>query len=118
MKLRQELYWGSPEYCESYSRRSNIEGVFGNLRDTSNQNIKRSFCRVTGLVKTSLMLAFEVVAANIRLVRQWAKRNKLIDDPLCIPMAKDHGFEELDENGKVSLAEPSFLDRPPDDLAE
>jgi hypothetical protein len=118
MKLRQEHYWGSPDYCESYSRRSNIEGVFGNLRNTSTQNIKRSFCRVSGLVKTSLMLAFEVVAANIRLVRQWAKRNKLIDDPLCIPMAKDHGFEELDENGKVSLAEPSFLDRPPDDLAQ
>ena len=118
MKLRQELYWGSPEFCESYSRRSNIEGVFGNLRDTSNQNIKRGFCRVSGLVKTSLMLAFEVVAANIRLVRQWAKRNSLIDDPLCIPMAKDHGFEELDENGKISLAELSFLDRPPDDLAE
>lgn len=33
-------------------------------------------------------------------------------------MAKDHGFEELDENGRVSLAEPSFLDRPPDDLAQ
>lgn len=73
---------GSPDYCESYSHRANIEGVFDNLRNTSTHNIKRSFCRVSGLVKMSLMLAFEVVAANIRLVRQWATCNKLIDDSL------------------------------------
>jgi hypothetical protein len=115
--LRQKDYWGSEKFCESYSRRSCIEEIFGNLRNSSTQNIKRSFCRVSGIVKTSLMLTFEVVAANIRLVRQWAKRNQLTADPLCAPMPEGHGFEELDAHEQISFTELSFLDDPPGDLA-
>ena len=63
------------------------------------------------------MLAFEVVAANIRLVRQWAQRNQFTADPLCVPMPESHGFEELDAYGQISLTEPSFFDDPPGDLA-
>ena len=91
--------------------------IFGNLRNTSTQNIKRSFCRVVGLVKTSLTLCFEVVAANIRLVRQWARRSEFTADPLCVPMPQSHGFEELDAHGQISLTEPSFFDDPPEELA-
>jgi len=116
-KLRQRDFWGSPQWIESFSRRSHIEGIFGNLRNHSTQNIKRGFCRVVGLVKTSLMLTFEAVAANIRIVRQWAKRTGMTSDPLCKPMPENHGFEELDENGQICLAEPLEFDDPPDDLA-
>ena len=116
-KLRQRDPWGSPRWIDSFARRSAIEGIFGNLRSQSTQNIKRGFCRVVGLVKTSLMLAFEAVAANIRLVRKWAKRTGLTTDPLCVPFPLDHGFEELDENGQICLAEPFSFDDPPDDLA-
>ncbi len=116
-KLRQRDDWGSPQWIESFARRTHIEGIFGNLRNQSTQNIKRGFCRVVGLVKTSLMLTFEVVAANIRIVRQWAKRTGLTTDPLCVPFPLDHGFEELDENGQICLAEPFSFDDPPDDLA-
>ncbi len=116
-KLRQRDDWGSPQWIESFARRSHIEGIFGNLRNPSTQNIKRGFCRVVGLVKTSLMLTFEVVAANIRIVRQWAKRTGLTTDPLGVPFPLDHGFEELDENGQICLAEPFSFDDPPDDLA-
>lgn len=52
-KLRQLDYWGSPAWIAPYSRRSHIEGVVGNLRNPSTQNIKRGFCRVVGLVKTA-----------------------------------------------------------------
>lgn len=68
-------------------------------------------------VKTSLMLTFEVVAANIRLVRKWAKRTGLTIDPLTVPFPPDHGFEELDKNGQICLAEPFCFDDPPNDLA-
>jgi hypothetical protein len=117
VKLRQRDPWRSPKWIDSFARRSAIEGIFGNLRNQSTQNIKRGFCRVVGLVKTSLMLTFEVVAANIRLVRKWAKRIDLTTEPLCVPFPTDHGFEELDENGQICLAEPFCFDDPPDDPA-
>jgi hypothetical protein len=117
VKLRQRNVWGSPDWIESFSRRTHIEGIFGNLRNPSTQNIKRGFCRVTGLVKTSLMLTFEVIAANIRVVRKWSRRTGLMSDPLCAPMPTNYGFEELDENGQICLAMPFTFDDPPDDLA-
>jgi hypothetical protein len=63
------------------------------------------------------MLTFEAVAANLRLVRQWAKRIGLTDEPLCEALPPDHGFEELDANGQMCLSEPFLFDDPPDDLA-
>ena len=63
------------------------------------------------------MLTFEAVAANIRLVRKWAERVALTSDPLCSPFPEDYGFEELDENGEIRLAEPFDFDDPPDDPA-
>ncbi|HUX04025.1 MAG TPA: hypothetical protein VMV53_03860 [Acidimicrobiales bacterium] len=116
MKLRQPDPYGSLRWINSFSRRSAIEGIFGNLRNPSTQNIKRGFCRVVGLVKTSLMLTFEAVAANIRLVRKWAKRTDLTTEPLAVEFPPDHGFEELDENGEICLAEPFCFDDPPDEL--
>jgi|GEM_PF-6713251 len=69
-----------------------------------------------GISEDEFLLCFEVVAANIRLVPQWAKRNEFTADPLCIPMPQSHGFEELDARGQVSLTETSFFDDPPDEL--
>ncbi len=106
----------SAPWRESYSRRGHIEGIFGNLRNPSSQNIKRGFCRVVGLVKTSLMLTFEVVAANIRIFRQWSKRTGDVSDPLAEEFPPHHGFEELDEFGRPSPVEPSVFDDPPDEL--
>jgi len=63
------------------------------------------------------MLTFEAVAANIRIVRQWAKRTGLTSDPLSVPVPTDHGFEELDASGQISVAEPFLFDDPSGDLA-
>ena len=117
IKLAQRDYWGSPEWRASYGQRAHVASIVGNLGNPSTQNIRRSFCRVMGLITTTLMLAFEVMAANLRLVREWAKRTGLTTDPLCVPFPLDHGFEELDENGQICLAEPFSFDDPPDDLA-
>ncbi len=101
LKLAQRDYWGSPEWQASYGRRAHVESIFGNLRNPSTQNIRRGFCRVMGLIKTTLMLAVEVMAANLRLVREWAKRTGENSDPLHEPFPEDHGFEEIDAEGHV-----------------
>jgi hypothetical protein len=98
-------------------RRNHIEGIFANYRNQTTQNIKRGFCHLVGFAETSLMLNFVVVAANIRIVRQWAKRIGLTTDPLCEPMPENYGFEELDANGQICLADPFLFDDPPGDLA-
>ena len=54
-----------------------------------------------GLIKTTLMLAVEVMAANLRLVREWAARTGENSDPLHEPFPEDHGFEEIDAEGNV-----------------
>ena len=112
IKLAQRDYWGSPEWQASYGRRAHVESIFGNLRNPSTQNIRRGFCRVMGLIKTTLMLAFEVMAANLRLVREWAKRTGENSDPLHEPFPEDHGFEEIDAEGNVRVASPDDLSPP------
>jgi hypothetical protein len=114
-KLRQEDYWGSPSWWASYARRTHVEGMFGNLRNPDTQNIKRGFCRVYGLVKTSLMLTFEAMAANIRLLRKWSKRTGDVTDPLCEPYPEYYGHEEVDENGQAVYDDASDYEDPPGD---
>jgi len=116
-KLAQKDYWLSEAWRNSYSRRSAIEGIFGNLKSPGSQRIERGFCRVVGLIKTSLMLVIEAIAANIRVLRKWSKRTGDVSDPLCVPMPVNHGFEELDLHGQISLAEPLEFDDPPDEFA-
>jgi hypothetical protein len=93
-KLRQTLYWGSPEWIESFSRRTYVEGFFGNMKNPSAENVRRGWCRVVGIVKTSILAACAVAATNIRLLRSWAE-GRDFTDPLCGPDDPDHGFEEL-----------------------
>jgi hypothetical protein len=67
----------------------------------SNINIKRGFCRVVGLVKTSLMLTFQAVAANIRLIRQWSRRTGDETDPLSELMPENFGFGSLTSTARL-----------------
>ena len=55
-KSRQRHYWGSREWIASFSRRSRVEGWFGNLKDRSREALTRGAFRVMGLCKSSLML--------------------------------------------------------------
>jgi hypothetical protein len=114
-KLRQKNYWGSEAWWADYSRRTHVEGMFGNLRNPDTQNIKRGFCRVFGLVKTSFMLTFEAMAVNIRLLRVWSRCTGDVTDPLCAPYPKYYGHEEVDENGQVVCDTPSDYEDPPGD---
>lgn len=94
-KLRQDLVWGSPEWIASFVRCTYVEGFFGNVKMTSCGNVKRGWCRVVGLVKTSILASCVAAATNIRLLRSWAESAGDHDDPLCVPLPLDDGFEEL-----------------------
>lgn len=108
-KLRQEHPWGTPEWTASQSRRTQVEGFFGNLKNSSTGNIKRGWCRVRGLVKTSLMFVCAAAATNIRLLRVWAKRVGYSGELLCEPDDADYGFEELDGAGAIRVHGPPGL---------
>lgn len=113
IKLAQKEYWGSIPWQARYGRRSHVEAMFGNLRNPATQNISRLFCRVVGLVKTSLMLSFEAVAANLRLVQKWAWFFRGDSEPPASDTAEDHGFEEIDADNQVRLVDPDAYRSPP-----
>ncbi len=80
-KSRQRHYWGSRDWISSFSRRSRVEGWFGNLKDRSRQALGRGAFRVMGLCKTSIMLGIYAASTNLRLLDRWAARSGLVEPP-------------------------------------
>lgn len=80
-KSRQRQYWGSRDWISSFSRRSRVEGWFGNLKDRSREALGRGAFRVMGLCKSSLMLGIYAAATNLRLLDGWADKVGLIEPP-------------------------------------
>lgn len=67
--VRQPYRWGTPEWFDAYDRRTpNVESVFGVLRQPGKQHMARGRIMCMGLAKNTLLLAFQVAAANLRLV--------------------------------------------------
>ena len=79
-KSRQRYYWGSQQWISAFSRRSRVEGWFGNLKNDSREALNRGAFRVMGICKTSIMLTVFAVATNLRLLRGWARRNRSGDE--------------------------------------
>lgn len=71
-KARQRHYWGSRDWIKAYSRRSRVEGWFGNIKNDSTEALNRGSFRVVGLAKVSLMLGLYAAATNLRLRRVWS----------------------------------------------
>jgi hypothetical protein len=103
-KVRQPLVWGSDDWIDSYSRRTHVEGTFGNYKSAKTADLQRGWIFIVGMVKTSLMLAAVAVATNIRLLRKWAARTGDRVHALCAVDPVDHGFEERDADGNPDLA--------------
>ena len=74
LPLNQRELYGSFEWMLSMSRRNLVEGFFGNLKNEATENLKRGSIRVRGLVKTGMMTLFSVVAANLRLIKNFTPK--------------------------------------------
>jgi len=87
-KARQRHYWGSAEWIGAFSRRSRVEGWFGNLKSENTEALGRGAFRVMGIAKTTIMLGIYSAATNMRLLRTWAKRTNDTDEltDLIVPI--------------------------------
>ena len=88
-KSRQRHYWGSRDWISSFSRRSRVEGWFGNLKDRSREALGRGAFRVMGLCKSSLMLGIYAASTNLRLLERWAARAGLAEPPSLAVVERD-----------------------------
>ena len=85
-RSRQRHYSGSHDWISSISRRSRVEGWFGDLKDRSRVALTRGGFRVMRLCKSSVMLAIYAAATNLRLLDTWAARTGL-DEPPALTQA-------------------------------
>jgi hypothetical protein len=79
-KTRQLLRWGTPEWIDSYSRRTHVEGLFGRIKAPGKHGLAHGWTRIAGIVRTTLMLAMVVIAVNEQAVRTWRKANPVNPD--------------------------------------
>ena len=86
-KLWQEEYWGSLEWVLSNNRRTYVEGVFGNIKNSSTENLTRGTFRITGLARVTLCLGIVAAVHNVRQQRNWQSKHGLGDPahPLFTP---------------------------------
>lgn len=108
-KLRQEHYWGSPEWLKSYGRRSTIERKFGDSKKHATGKLQHGSWQVVGLVKTSIMFTLCMIAINMRILRGWAERHGHLDaDPDLLSPDPAYVPDMTPPEGYVGLPPPTF----------
>lgn len=96
VKHQQDLYWGAAAWVTSWARRTYVEGVFGNLKNPSTENIQRGFLRMVGMPMVTLSLTAAAVSYNIREYNNWLDRTaQTSDHPLAQETQWVHGHTML-----------------------
>lgn len=105
MKLNQDLYWGSKEWARAWNLRTMIEGLFGNMKNTSVAGMDRGYYRGVGVAHVTLAVLYAAVVTNIHLARTWHNDTALGDPshPLLGPDDVDYGFVRLTAAGAALL---------------
>ena len=73
-KLNQPVYWGTPEWYESYAGRTYVEGVFGNIKNPRTENLSRGTIQKTGIAWSQLVVTLMCATYNLRMLRQRHER--------------------------------------------
>lgn len=68
---RQAALWGTTAHKASYGRRSAIESLNAEIRTNRGSRLGRGCTRVFGLAKNHLLMAFKLLGANVRILRDW-----------------------------------------------
>lgn len=109
-KLRQDLPFGTREWQKSFGRRNSVESAFASLKKMSGASIARGWTRQVGRVKTGMLLAIAVAAANLSTLLEWARNRNDTSDPLTTMDTTPGRFVELD---RETGAETPFGTDPP-----
>jgi hypothetical protein len=94
-KFHQEHYWGSPEWQESYARRTYVEGFFGTLKDAAVANLKRDAYRGDCLGLKLLHVGLCCAVTNLRLARSWNTQTGSRLDLPDVLLAEDEYPQEV-----------------------
>lgn len=74
-KLQQQHYWGSEAWERVWSKRTYIEGLFGNVKNPGTENLRRGHFQIFGLVWVHIVLGLAAASYNLRMLDNWAARN-------------------------------------------
>ena len=97
-KIRQTHYWGSPKWIKLFTRRTHVEGVFGNVKNRNCGNLARGWLQTPGLVRTSIGMAFVLAAYNRRIAQSWNDRTGASTDWAYRPVPPFYGYQEISED--------------------
>ena len=73
-KTRQKHDYPSPQWRQSYRRRTAVERANATIKDTATTSIARGWCRLTGLTAITLWIACLLVIRNQRILTAWDAR--------------------------------------------
>ena len=73
-KTAQKHAYPSKEHRRSYARRTAVERTFSTVKDPATNDVRRGWCRMTGIAPVMLMLACVFVVRNDRVIRAFEER--------------------------------------------
>lgn len=99
-KNMQDLYWGSPQWARIFSRRTYIEGAFGEFKNPDLTNLHRGLARFGGRPLMAIFLGLVIAAFNIRTARAWQANHPDLhrDHPLFTATAPQRFVIHVDDD--------------------
>jgi hypothetical protein len=110
-KATQVHYWGSRTWTKVFSRRTYVEGSYGNRKNPSTENLRRGLTRGMGLPWMNIIVSMTAASYNLRMIHNWHERTGKGDPshPLLTEHAKPAGFtyffEHVDQTDVAIAAE-------------
>lgn len=88
-KLNQPKYWASKDWDATWRLRTYIEGVFGNFKNPSSENLHRGTMQIMGIVWANITIGIVVSAYNMRSLRN--RQARCADESDHVLLAHDPG---------------------------